>query len=181
MARNMMSMFGQNGRAGLPGEAPVQPEGDASGAASKQVAQHLAVMTLGKTLFFKGELHAEEDIVLFGRVEGSISHTGSVTVGIGGVVVGNVLARAITVKGTVEGDLEASESVSVAPSAVVNGDIAAPRVSIVDGAKFNGGIEMVRPVAEAARPASEPAKAYVAPSADATLSEKAAERVLTGR
>ena len=171
MARNIMSVFGQNGRAVAPGEAPATLEAEAVGAptATKQASAPLAVMMLGKTLFFKGELSADEDIVLFGRVEGSITHTGSVTIGIGGVVLGNVRARCITVKGTVEGDLEASDSVVVAPSAVVNGDIVAVRVSIVDGARFNGAVEMLRSPVEAK------------PAADGSLNDRVADRLLSER
>ncbi len=32
-------------------------------------------MVLGKTLSFKGELAADEDLLLMGRVEGTITHT----------------------------------------------------------------------------------------------------------
>jgi cytoskeletal protein CcmA (bactofilin family) len=171
MARNIMSVFGQNGRPGTASEAPAAVEAEAVGAptATKPSSAPLAVMTLGKTLFFKGELSADEDIVLFGRVEGSITHTGSVTIGIGGTVLGNVRARSITVKGSIEGDLEASDSVVVAPSAVVNGDIVAARVSIVDGAKFNGAVEMLRTAVESK------------PAADGPMSDKAAERLLGER
>ena len=102
------------------------------------------VTTLGKTLFFKGTLFADEDMVLLGRVEGAIEHTGNLTVGVGGVVAGDVVARTVTIKGTVEGDIEASESVLVALGAVVKGDIKAPRISIVEGAEFNGAIVMVK-------------------------------------
>ena len=36
---------------------------------------------LGPTLFFKGDLTAEEDLLIQGRVEGSITHTQRLTVG----------------------------------------------------------------------------------------------------
>ena len=99
-------------------------------------------MTLGKTLTFKGELAADEDMVLLGRVEGSISHTASLTVGPGGVVIGDVRARLITIKGTVEGDLEATESIVIAPTANVLGDLFAPCIAIVEGATFIGAVKM---------------------------------------
>jgi cytoskeletal protein CcmA (bactofilin family) len=53
------------------------------------------------------------------------------------------------VKGTVEGDIIASESVTIAPTANVTGDIIAPRVCIVEGAQFNGAVEMPEPPAQA--------------------------------
>jgi cytoskeletal protein CcmA (bactofilin family) len=97
---------------------------------------------LGKTLIFKGELSADEDLILQGRVEGSIHHTQSLTVGVDGVVIGDTHARSIVVEGTVEGDLRASVSVLVMATAKVRGNIAAPRVGIHEGANFNGSVDM---------------------------------------
>lgn len=111
-----------------------------------------SVIVLGKSLFLKGELSADEDILLLGRVEGAITHTQSLTVGIGGVVVGDLQVRAAIIKGTVDGDIEATHSVVVAVNAVVNGDIKAPRVSIIEGAQFNGAVTMTP------MPAPDPAK-----------------------
>src|SRR5690348_10709228 len=97
---------------------------------------------LGKTLVFKGELSADEDLILQGRVEGSIHHTQSLTVGVDGVVIGDTHARSIVVEGTVEGDLRASVSVLIMATAKVRGNIAAPRVGITEGANFNGSVDM---------------------------------------
>jgi cytoskeletal protein CcmA (bactofilin family) len=133
-----------------PGERPAQaaerrpfppPAGSApQAAASPEGLPKPSV--LGKTLVFKGELSADEDLILQGRVEGSIHHTQSLTVGIDGVVIGDTHARSIVVEGTVEGDLYASVSVLVMASAKVRGNIAAPRVGITEGATFNGSVDM---------------------------------------
>lgn len=178
MARNIMSsVFGPNGRA-AGAENPAAAEATPAATGPKQSAP-LALMTLGKTLVFKGEISADEDMVLFGRVEGSINHTGSVTIALGGVVTGNVYARSITIRGTVEGDVEATESATVAPSAVLNGDIIAPRVSIVDGAEFNGCVKMPpRAAAEAKKASVKVAAPPAAPESKATLSDQDAARVL---
>jgi len=127
---------------------------------------------LGKTLIFKGELSADEDLILQGRVEGSIHHTQSLTVGVDGVVIGDTHARSIVVEGTVEGDLKASVSVLVAATAKVRGNIAAPRVGIMEGANFNGSVDMSS--AQAAR-ASDPRAAH---AAETGLSESSVERIL---
>lgn len=183
MARNIMSVFGPNGRAAGAESPAAAPEAAPAISAPSQSAP-LALMTLGKTLVFKGEITADEDLVLFGRVEGSITHTGSVTIALGGVVTGNVYARSITIRGTVEGDVEATESATVAPSAVLNGDILAPRVSIVDGAEFNGSVKMPprasaeKKVVKVAAPAPAPAPA---PESKAPISDQDAARVLGER
>ena len=68
---------------------------------------------LGPTLYFKGDLSAEEDLLIQGRVEGSITHTQRLTVGAQGTVKANIRAQLIIVEGTVDGDLQAEKSVSV--------------------------------------------------------------------
>jgi cytoskeletal protein CcmA (bactofilin family) len=45
---------------------------------------------LGPTLYFKGDLSAEEDLLIQGRVEGSITHTQRLTVGAQGTVKANI-------------------------------------------------------------------------------------------
>jgi cytoskeletal protein CcmA (bactofilin family) len=174
---------GRNAFGGQPGPAPVTssysigttappapgPSTAASSAAPSQDASK-KVSVLGKTLVFKGELSADEDIILQGRVEGSIHHTQSVTVGIDGVVIGNTHARAIVVEGTVEGDLKGVVSVLIASTATVRGNISAPRVGIMEGANFNGSVDMSSAVA-----AVRGNDAY---SADQGLSDRSVEKII---
>ena len=97
---------------------------------------------LGPTLYFKGDLTAEEDLLIQGRVEGSITHTQRLTVGPQGTVKANIRAQLIIVEGTVEGDLQADKSVVVKETAKVCGNIYAATVSIMEGASFSGSIDM---------------------------------------
>jgi cytoskeletal protein CcmA (bactofilin family) len=97
---------------------------------------------LGPTLYFKGDLTAEEDLLIQGRVEGSITHTQRLTIGPQGTVKADIRAQLIIVEGTVDGDLQAEKSVFVKESAKVCGNIYAPTVSIMEGASFSGSIDM---------------------------------------
>ena len=97
---------------------------------------------LGPTLYFKGDLSAEEDLLIQGRVEGSITHTQRLTVGPQGTVKANIRAQLIIVEGTVDGDLQADKSVVVKETAKVIGNIFAPTVSILEGASFSGRVDM---------------------------------------
>jgi cytoskeletal protein CcmA (bactofilin family) len=97
---------------------------------------------LGPTLRFKGELSAQEDLIVQGSVEGSITHTQSLTMGTDGSMKGDIRARVIIIDGKVEGDLYATESVNIRASAKVKGNVFAPRVAISDGAFFQGRIDM---------------------------------------
>jgi len=116
------------------------------------------ISVLGPTLVFKGELSAEEDLMLKGRVEGSIQHTASLKISQEGSVKGNIKAKYITVEGTVEGDLFGTESVTVQESANVKGNIYSPRVSLLEGARFKGSIDMDGSTAAADLPRSKEAR-----------------------
>lgn len=176
MAKNIMSVFGaQPGKPAGASDSPISS--DAEAAATLGVTQR-SVMTLGKTLSFKGELYADEDLILMGRVEGMITHTASVTVGQGGVVIGDIHARFITIKGSVEGDLEATESIVITPTATVTGDLAAPRVGIVEGAKFIGAVKMTSAPAVEVSAAVSPT--IDVPAIDVMASDKSAEKILGG-
>ncbi len=109
-----------------------------------------AKSVLGRTLRFRGDLHADEDFVLQGHIEGAIHHSQHLGIGVEGVVKGDSRARSIVVEGTVHGDLYALESISLRATALVTGNLFAPRVSIADGATFNGRIDMAT-AAKAAR------------------------------
>lgn len=154
-------------RSPLAGSTAAARDGGAPDAESSQIP------VLGKTLLFRGELTAEEDVILQGRVEGSIRHARNLIIGTDGSVLGDVHASHLTVEGLVEGDLHCSEAVIVKATAQVRGNIFAPRVGIMEGATFNGRVEMdpgaaakgsqggarsgARPPAAASRSSSAPA------------------------
>jgi len=98
---------------------------------------------IGQTLKFKGDLVAEEDLLIQGRVNGTISHRAkNLTIGAHGDVKANISAQNVIVQGKINGEIRATESVVVEPSAFVIGDIYAPRVGLKEGAKFKGSIDM---------------------------------------
>jgi cytoskeletal protein CcmA (bactofilin family) len=101
---------------------------------------------LGSTVVIKGELSAHEDVVIAGRLEGSIRVAGHlVVVEAGARVVGDITAAGIIVTGTVEGSLIAEERIQIRDGADLEGDASAPRVIVMDGAVVNGRIETEAP------------------------------------
>ena len=134
---------------------------------------------LGPTLRFKGELAADEDLLIQGQVEGSIEHSQSLTIGTEGGVKGNIRARTVIIDGAVEGDVHGLESVTVRETARVRGNIFAPRVGLADGAKFTGRIDMDSAQAAVVTPPRvAPTRT---PASEQVLSESAAEKMLTSR
>ena len=80
-------------------------------------------MLNGQSIVIKGDISGSEDLVIAGRVEGSIALDGRVlTLAPGSHVVGTVSAAAVIVSGTVEGSIDATEAaatVDVRPMAPV--------------------------------------------------------------
>jgi cytoskeletal protein CcmA (bactofilin family) len=116
-------------------ESPRAPEARAAEQAPR-------ASVLGPTLKFRGELSAQEDLIVQGSVDGSITHTQSLTIGTDGSMKGDIRARVIVIDGKVEGDLYATESVNIRATAKVKGNVFAPRVGISEGAFFQGQIDM---------------------------------------
>lgn len=103
---------------------------------------------IGPKIVIKGDISGDEDLVIEGRVEGSVHLAGQhLTIGPNGSVKANVSARTITVKGKVEGDLMADERIVICQHSTVHGNVVSARVSLDDGAHFRGTIDMdVKPV-----------------------------------
>lgn len=104
---------------------------------------NLPSAVIGPKISFKGELSGEEDLLIQGRVEGTIDLKGNhLVIGSQGVIKANVSARTITVEGSVDGDIFATEHIAIKSASQVRGNLKAERVTLEDGAKFRGSIEM---------------------------------------
>jgi cytoskeletal protein CcmA (bactofilin family) len=108
-----------------------------------------SVSVIGPTLKFKGELSANEDLVIEGEIEGIIAHQDkNLTVGTQGRVRADIHAMKVEILGEVNGDIRADEVVKLAKTAVVNGNIQCGRIHMEDGAFFSGAITMDRKLSE---------------------------------
>ncbi|MCR9259938.1 MAG: polymer-forming cytoskeletal protein [Pseudomonadaceae bacterium] len=98
---------------------------------------------IGKTIKVKGTISGNENLVIEGTVDGSVDlPQNDLTVGESGQVVANLDAKTVKVDGQVTGDISGSEKVVISKSGRVQGNIVAPRVTLEDGAKFKGSIDM---------------------------------------
>lgn len=115
---------------------------------------------IGSTLFIKGDLQGEEDLLIEGRIEGKIAiRQGNVTVGEKGRVEADIEAASIQVAGLVKGNLTGADRVVLLESGRVEGNITARSVSLENGCHFKGSIDMqsdsaARPSAKTAAPSA---------------------------
>lgn len=101
------------------------------------------IATIGPTIRIRGEVEGEEDVTVHGHLEGKVYlRDHKLTVGDGGDVNATVSAGVIDVEGRLEGELTAGEQVVVRSTGKVMGNIKAPRVTLEDGCRFKGSIDM---------------------------------------
>jgi cytoskeletal protein CcmA (bactofilin family) len=103
------------------------------------------VSVIGPTLVFRGELSADEDLVIEGTIEGTIAHhKKNLTIGVKGRVSADIHASSVLVEGQLDGDIHSDGLVSLAKGATVNGNIYCSRLVLQDGSRFNGKVEMAK-------------------------------------
>ena len=107
--------------------------------AAPGTAQHSLI---GPTVIIRGELSAEEDLLIMGRVEGFIDHNQTVTIHAKGTVEAEVKAKEVLVEGSVKGNVYGTQRVEIAETGQVTGNVYAPKVGVLEGANFKGSIDM---------------------------------------
>ncbi len=135
-------MFKRESTDNTPGrrETASQPDHAASQRAAGAAATSAVI---GASIEIDGNLRGEEDLIIEGKVNGTVElKNNSVTIGTQGKVTADIHAHTIFVEGRMEGSLVAAERIVIRKSADIKGAITSPRVSLEDGARFNGSIDM---------------------------------------
>jgi cytoskeletal protein CcmA (bactofilin family) len=122
---------------------PNNPRVPTSSSSATSTATH-ATSWLSPTMRVKGEISGNEDLLVDGKVRGSISvGEHRLTVGHHGQVTGGLAAREIIIYGKVDGNLSVvSESIEIKKDASVIGNVKTRRIVIEDGAGYKGSIEI---------------------------------------
>lgn len=126
---------------------------------------------IGKSVQIKGELQGNEDLLVDGLVDGTISlHDSRLTIGPNARVKANVTARDIVVMGLLHGNLHATGRIELRAGSQVVGDLRAARLSIEENASYSGKVDLLQAGEEKARSAGAPASAQSAAAAPALAS-----------
>jgi cytoskeletal protein CcmA (bactofilin family) len=107
---------------------------------------------IGRSIVLKGELSADEDLVIEGQFEGTVNlQDHCLTVGPNGKVKAEIQARQVIILGSVNGNVNAHEKIEVRRSGNVTGDLTSASISIEEGAYFKGSIDILRDVKQVER------------------------------
>ena len=123
-----------------PGAAVGTPPQQAS---APPPAGNAATPTIGATMTIKGDLVGKEDVLVRGRLEGSvILKDNDIVIEESGEVEGSIIAKHVLIKGQVNGDIQGLDKVTIFATGRVQRTITAPRVVLEDGGRFKGMIDM---------------------------------------
>lgn len=97
---------------------------------------------IGQAVFVKGDVVATGDLMIDGRVEGTIAlGDHNLMIGESAAIVANLVAKAVTISGQVKGNVTGNASVELKATGIVEGDITAPRFRMEDGAVLHGRVD----------------------------------------
>ncbi len=115
---------------------------------------------LGQGVTLKGELSSNEDLLIEGQFEGTLSlEDHCLTVGTEGQVKAEIRARQVVILGTITGKITAREKVEIRRSGHLMGDLMAGAVAIEEGAYFKGSIDILREEAQESSRSKSPQSA----------------------
>jgi cytoskeletal protein CcmA (bactofilin family) len=127
------------------------------------------VAVIGKTITIKGDVTGDENLVIDGRVEGTVRLNGNdLTIGASGRQKGNATARVVRIDGEMTGDIVGLEKVVISKTGRVRGNIVTPRITLDDGANFKGSIDMDPGAEKQTTPPAAPKPVAVAKPATGT-------------
>ena len=113
---------------------------------------------LGKNLKINGNVSGEGSLIILGTFEGEFDLKGQLKVAQGAVIKGNIKATGVSINGNVDGTIVASERILLDTTASIRGRLVTPKISIQDGAVFDGELQMSRKQDQAPKVAMPEAK-----------------------
>jgi cytoskeletal protein CcmA (bactofilin family) len=90
----------------------------------------------------KGNSSASEVYVNTERLEGSVTSEGSIKIGLGTVVIGDIVATSGVIAGAVKGEIDVNGPIVVDSTAIIKGNIKAKSVQINNGAVIEGALSL---------------------------------------
>ncbi len=136
-----MGLFGKDDHK----PADPQPAPRAPRPASTPPASSAETTLIGRAAQIEGTLSGSADMLIEGKLRGTIDGSGRLVVAESGRLEANLHARVVIISGTVTGDVSADERIELKSSATLTGNITAPRIQIHEGATFQGEVRMATP------------------------------------
>ncbi len=112
---------------------------------------------IGKSVVIRGEIKGGEDLIVDGRVEGTVTLSENrLTIGPNANVAADLTAKDVLILGQVQGNIVASGRVELRAGSTVEGDVRALRLAIEDNAVFRGKVDLTQGTAKGHEVATAP-------------------------
>jgi cytoskeletal protein CcmA (bactofilin family) len=97
---------------------------------------------IGQAVLVRGDVVATGDLVIDGRVEGTIAlGDHNLMIGESASVVANLVAKSVTISGQVKGNVTGNASVELKATGNIEGDVKTPSFVMEDGAILHGKVD----------------------------------------
>lgn len=107
------------------------------------INQQINQSRLGASLFVKGEISGNEDLLVDGSVEGIVQlNEQKLIIGPTAQVRAEIMAGEVIVSGNLKGNVHAKDHVEIRHDGSVTGDLTTPQIFIEQGAWFKGSVEI---------------------------------------
>ncbi len=97
---------------------------------------------LGKNLLIKGTISGDDNLRIEGNLEGDIQLRSTLSIGQTAKIKGQIKADVINASGFIDGKLEGKSKIHLDQTSRIDGLITTPKLSVQEGAVFNGEIKM---------------------------------------
>ena len=139
------------------------PEGHGSNR-SRPVSSEAVSAFIGTGVTFKGVITYSGTVRIDGSLDGEIHANGGLLVGAEATITAKVSAGSVVCEGTITGDIQATDRITLLAPAVIQGSLKTPVLSIEEGVRLNGTLEMTAPVVVQQELPREPKLYPVGPS-----------------
>ena len=143
-----MAIFSSAAPEGEPAKAPF----------NRRKGDGVPLSIVARDMTITGDLQTEGVVKVEGRVTGTIRATSQIIISPGATIEGDLITNEAVVAGEVQGTIRASDRVELQASAFVRGDIYTPRISVLEGGRVSGEVNMSADPLTAASAETDPEK-----------------------
>lgn len=127
-----MSIFSNAAPEGEPAKPPF----------NRRKGDGIPLSIIARDMTITGDMQTEGVVKVEGRVNGNIHATSQVIVSPGAMIEGDLHTKEAVVAGEIKGTIRAAERIELQATALVRGDIYTPRISVIEGGRVSGEVNM---------------------------------------
>ena len=102
----------------------------------------ISIISVGVDI--EGNISANSDIRIDGKVKGNVASTGNIILGDKGVIIGDIRGKSVTIAGQVQGTVHSDSKIMLEATSALKGDIISKILVVQEGARFEGKSEVTK-------------------------------------